>query len=832
MPGTWRLLAPALLAWLACAAAIPFPGVGRVMACTAAALGLLVLLCACSPPLRAWLPWAAPILIACAAICLLGAQIERSEGARAALRASALPAEGAAADEFEVELESYPGVGVSGTRWARGAIMSPGPEAGTDVVLWCGETAPACGEATWVLGARLGVRGEFVPLDPASSAAAGIRVRSVALCAPGPPLSELAGELRTRLGAAAADHAGAALVPGFAVGDTSLVAEPLSSAMRASGLTHLVAVSGANCALITGAIGWGLGWLRVGRRWRAVLQCAALGAFVLLVGPDASVQRAAIMGAVVLVSGFGGRRPAAFPALGLAILVLLCADPWQALQPGFALSVAATGAILGGAAPLADGLRVRLRCPRALALPIAVAFVAQLACGPILLLLEPGLPAVSVLANVLTAPAAPWGTGLGVLALILLPVLPALGSGALTAAALPARWVETTAVVCSQLPLARWQWPGGPGGALLLLAAELLVLFGLVVLVRHGWPGQGALPWGRRPARGPHGPRRPCRARGAGRGRAVPAPTALARPVLRWAFASLGLGVGVLLGPTLVIPAASRLGPPSDWSVVACDVGQGDAVLVRDPAHPEETMLVDTGEHIEPLNACLDRFGIDRLALLVITHDHRDHFGALSAVLGRADAALIAPENLADGPARPLVRQLAGAGVPTRVAATGDRGGTALRWEVLAPSPDRRPTDPNDSSVVLRVRAGALTVLLTGDTGEHAQRAFLGGGVCAAAGSAADVTADVLKVAHHGSRDQHPCFARSVGAEVALISSGVDNTYGHPARETLDALADAGSIVHRTDREGTIAVSGRPGALRVWAQQPARVDGSDVGGPG
>lgn len=534
--------------------------------------------------------------------------------------------------------------------------------------------------------------------------------------------------------------------------------------------------------------------LGAGRRTRIVLAGGGLLAFTVLVGPDASVQRAAVMACVVLASGFGGKRAIALPSLGTAILALLLADPWNALQPGFALSVAATAGILLLVPALRSGLARIPHLPEWIVLPVAVALAAQLACGPILLLLRPGIPAMGVLANVLAAPAAPLGTGLGLLALLLPPLgVPGqvLGAAALWLGSLAARWVAATAEVAAALPLSTLQWPGGWLGAVMLAGVEAALLLAWALAT-----GRVSLPGGARAAA-----RQPWR----------PAPE---RPrALRLAIWLLaGAAAGVFVAVAAAAPMASRLGTPRDWAVVACDVGQGDAMLLRDPERPGETMLIDTGDDPEALDACLDRFGVSRIALLVLTHDDRDHVGALEAIAGRTDAALIAPDSLEDGGSRAVRSGLERAGVPYRIAGAGLEGGPpALRWRVLAPPPGAIPADTNAASIVLRVHAGGIELVALADTGAEEQRSLLAAG--------ADLGADAVKVAHHGSSDQDPALLQAIGARVGLISVGADNGYGHPSRGALDALGAAGTAALRTDEHGSIALSVRDGRLATWVER-------------
>ncbi len=803
-PGQWRLLAPAAIAWACAAVTIASPGTARAVLVVAASSGAALLVAAVRG--AAWarvaLRFTAVLL---AVLVVLAARIFADEAARADPVLLAAAAESRTTEQV-VTLRGYPRA-VDSEYGDRSWVHATAESAlgSVPVLLFLDEPVAA----GWAPGVALRVRGVPSTLEPGGLAAFSMRVleRSEML----PPaggwiavVSEWAGsraaEIRSGLREAAARVPGAELVPGFAVGDTSLVPESLDEQMLATSLTHLTAVSGANCALVTGAMIWVLAHLGVGRRMRIAVAALALAGFVFLVGPDASVQRAAVMAAVLLASGFGGKRSAALPALGAAMLVLLFMNPWQALQPGFALSVSATAGILLMAGPVSDWLSRRGRLPKPLAVALAVSLAAQLACGPLLLLLQPGIPAVGVLANVLAAPAAPLGTGLGLLAAVFLPFWPWLGGMLLVGASFPARWVVATAGVASSIPAGRWAWPDGWLGAVLLTVCELLLLLAL-------WVHRGRLPL----PGGSGGSRRvPWRSR-------EPRPRPIAAVVAVLSSAALGLFVSV----AFVAPLVVGTGVPRAWSVVACDVGQGDALLLRSPERGDEVMLVDTGDDPEMLTSCLERFGVSRIALLVLSHDDRDHVGALDAIVHRVDRALLAPATSAQaegaraGGSRPVVRMLESAGVPYEIGAAGGAGAlhadSAMRWKVLAPEQGAVPADTNAASLVMNVTLGQSRVLLLGDTGYDQQRALVDAGV--------DLSAEVVKVAHHGSRDQDHRLPAKVGAGVALVSVGAGNGYGHPAADTLGALSRVGTRVLRTDFYGSIALTPVATGFEVWIER-------------
>ncbi|WP_052226413.1 ComEC/Rec2 family competence protein [Microbacterium mangrovi] len=557
---------------------------------------------------------------------------------------------------------------------------------------------------------------------------------------------------------------GAGLIPGLAVGDTTAVTAELDADMKASSLTHLTAVSGANCAVVVG-IAFGLAALCGARRIiRVGCGLAALAGFVVLVTPEPSVVRAAMMAAIAMLALLLGRARLGIALLLLAVVVALLADPWLAMSVGFALSAAATGALLVLARPLAAGLARWM--PRTLAFALSVPLSAQLVCGPLLVLLTPTIPVFGVVANLLAEPAAPAATVLGLAACLALP-LPVLQAGLTALTWVPAAWIAATARLFAQLPGHGLPWFGGVAGA----AALALLSAGIVWLLVPAVPGRTA---------------RRIRA-------AVAAGVAIALGV--WGgFATLG---GV----------AAPLTVPRDWSVALCDVGQGDAILLRSQGR---IALIDTGPDPEPLATCLHRFGISRIDLLVLTHYDHDHVGGVEAVRGRADVVLHGPP---DSPrADRLLRELAASGADVVDAAAGMRGPLgAASWTVLWPLRDGKAYPPgNESCVVLDIRGpGMPTGLFLGDTDEVAQAAILRTG-------GLRPPYEVVKVAHHGSADQDPPLYAALRAPVALISVGAGNDYGHPRAPTLQFLAADRADIHRTDQEGIVTVTETSAGPALW----------------
>lgn len=819
-PGQWRLLAAALPCWAATAWCIAVPGAGGTVALIAGSLGFSLLLWDASQRFSGHRKSSARItvsllLVPCAALTLVAAQIAHAEHQRSDPSLLQAASTGTTA-QFEARLTSFPEHLTTpfGERaWVRAeALVQRGP---VPVLLWLNGADPA--PAHWAPGTKVDVRARLerqAPEDPAAYAAQVSRITEQAEQPSDAAIGAMAARLRAGMRTEAATVPGAELVPGLSVGDTSLVPEALDSAMLESSLSHVTAVSGSNTGLAIAAALWCASRLGAGRRLRLVIAGVSLLAFVTIVGPDASVQRAAVMASVLLIGGFGGRASSALPALGLAILVLLALDPWQALQPGFGLSVTATGGILLCATPIGTWLRRRLRVPRWIALPLAVALSAQLACGPLLLLLQDGIPAIGVIANVAAAPAVPLGTGLGLLAAMLHPLSSVLSHLLLQFAALPAGWIVAVAEACASVPGGRWHWPDGPFGAVLLAACEFLLLLAWAL---HR--GAINLPWADRT------PRRLPWQQAVSAGAAIRLTSALL----------LSASFGTIAGVMIAAPAVEQAATPRDWVMVACDVGQGDAFLLQDPAE-QQVVLVDTGDDPKALQACLARLGVGRISLLVLSHDDSDHVGALSAVIDRVDAALIAPTvrgaRIED---RDIVVELTGADVPFQIGHADltpfepdfelPYPENGLSWQVLAPGKGHVPPETNAASLIMTVDIGPVRVLLLGDTGYEEQAALRH-----AMPAGTSLEADIIKVAHHGSANQDPALLAEVGAEWAMVSAGAGNSYGHPTQKTLSALAATGARVLRTDLDGTVALLlGKHGSLEPWAAHPSIGPGATAG---
>jgi competence protein ComEC len=605
----------------------------------------------------------------------------------------------------------------------------------------------------------------------------------------------LAGRLRTGL-REATDGLSAdarALLPGLVVGDTSRITPDLDEAFKETDLAHTLAVSGANftilLALLLGPPGLaqhserrGLApRLGISLRATALLGGVLALGFVVVCRPDPSVLRAAACGAVALLALATGRRRSLIPALATAVLLLVLYDPWLSRSYGFLLSVLATGALLTLAPRWSAALR-RRRVPPRLAEALAAAGAAQALCAPVVAVLSARVSLVAVPCNLLVEFAVAPATVLGFAALATAPLSMPVAKACAWCAGWPAEWIAGIARTGAALPGAGVDWPGSwTGAALLALATVGVLLVGRRLLGHPWWCGVCALLLVL----------------------AVVQPGPLPRVITGW--------------------------PPPGWRMVMCDVGQGDAMVLA--AGPGAGVVVDAGPDPALVDRCLRSLGITRVPLVVLTHFHADHVAGLPGVLRGRPVGAIETTGLEEpaDQAEFVRRQAAARRIPVRHAAAGEQRRTGpLSWEVVWPPPTPGPgavpgaptappptppvttEGPNDASVTLLVRTAGLRLLLLGDLEPPAQQELARSPVAAELAGV-----DVLKVAHHGSAHQDPGLIRRVAPRLALISCGEDNTYGHPAPATVAALRAGGAMVLRTDRDGTLAVTGTGEALRV-----------------
>jgi len=551
-----------------------------------------------------------------------------------------------------------------------------------------------------------------------------------------------------------------ALVPALVDGDDGGLSASLEEDFRTTGLTHLTAVSGTNLTLVVGFLLVVARWCRVRGRWLYVVGALGIVGFVLLARTEPSVLRAAVMGSVGLLALGGNGRNRAIRALGVAVLVLLLVQPGLAVSAGFALSVLATAGIV----LLAPGWRDALVrwLPRWLAEAIAVPAAAQLACTPLVAAISGKVSFVAVLANLLVAPAVGPATVCGLAAGLVTLVSAPLGRLLGTVAGWCVAWIVLIAKRGADLPAAASDW--GTGAAALTVLTLTCCAVALV---------------------GPHMLRR----------------------------RTTGIACCLLLVVAVTVRLPTPGWPAAGWVLAMCDVGQGDALVLR--AGPSAGVVVDVGPDPASVDACLARLGVTEVPLLVLTHFHADHVDGLAGVLDGRRVGTIEGTRVLD-PTAGVEEALATAREHRLGVASAIQGTTRAIGEITlqtlwpVPGPMLSGGDgsmANDASVVLLAEVRGVRILLTGDV-EPASQAGL-------ARLLPGLDVDVLKVPHHGSRYQDLAWLTSLDAEVALVSVGADNDYGHPSTEALDALVADGAEVHRTDLEGDVLVVVDAGGIAV-----------------
>ena len=552
------------------------------------------------------------------------------------------------------------------------------------------------------------------------------------------------GAIRLGLRSLSGDGDAGALIPGMVLGDTSKQSSDFKNSMKRSGLTHLVAVSGANFALVSAFVLWMMQFLFARMKFRLTATAISLIAFIALVRPSPSVLRAAAMAAVLLIAQGTKRGRDSLPALGFAMAAVVIVDPWQARDAGFALSVLATAGLLLFAPVLIEKMRTRM--PEKLAQALAPPIAAIVFCSPIIVALSGYLAPMSVIANLLAAPFVAPITIVGFIAALFSPIAPLLSTILMWFIRFPAGAIALIADWASSFPVLTLRT--GKIGFLIVASFTLIswllkkwlkqiIIFTLVVLISITW-------------------------------------------LQRW--------------------------PGGDWQVANCDIGQGDSMVINLGNH--RGLVIDVGPDPVAEDRCLKALGINEIPLLILSHFHADHVAGLPGALkNRTVGQVWVSVNSA-----PLVESamaqsaLKGVEMIKAVRGMSSKLGVLtikVLWPTLsATSFAEMPGDGsqiNNSSIATLITCDAFSIFAGGDIEPPVQEILV-----------KDVgPVDIYKVSHHGSRYQDLAFMAALHPRISIISVGAGNTYGHPAVQTLDALARLGSEVVRTDIDGAIAVQVR-----------------------
>ncbi len=578
------------------------------------------------------------------------------------------------------------------------------------------------------------------------------------------------------------------LASGVLLGTRSNLAPDLKEAMRATGTSHLVAVSGQNVALLAGLLIAATAWA-IGRRPASWLALATIVCYAVLVGGQASVVRATIMASIYVMSIVLGRQSAAPVGLVLAAAVMTTLDPQVVHDVGFQLSFAATIGLI----TLGQELKLRLealatRWPAVARSPVTAPLVETFAITsaaivftlPITTLAFGEVSVVALPANLFAVPAF-VAVALTAALAVAASVVPG-GEVMGWVAWLPATYMIGVIELFASLPASVTV----RGVSLWMAVPYYAALGGFTWWLTLGQVGIPQPPrvWQRT------GP----------------------RPANAMATAAVVVVAGVLVWVVI------GTGDDGDrLSVTFLDVGQGDAILIEGPGG--QRILVDGGPGGDALSGALGRqlpFHDRRIDLVIVTHPQADHIGGLPAALESYEVGAVLDSAFEDDSPfyEALVDAADTAGVPRHVGTLGqtiDLGGGA-RIEVIGPddalsarAAGLSDADPNNASTVLRVVMGEVSFLLTGDIEADGEAALVRSG--------AELRATVLKVAHHGSSTSTTAaFLSRAAPAISVISVGATNTFGHPTAAVLSRLSEG--YVLRTDEDGDVRME--TDGERLW----------------
>jgi competence protein ComEC len=544
----------------------------------------------------------------------------------------------------------------------------------------------------------------------------------------------------------------AAVVNGVLFGGYAGIKREVVRDFAATGLVHILSVSGAHIALVAGAVLWLGARLKVRRVRTALLAAAAVTVYALLAGFTPPVVRSLVMGLAALAAVALGRDRDALQALALAALGMLAWQPALLFDISFQLSFGAALGLILLYPPTAAALAF---LPPWLAGPLAVTAAAQLGVLPFLLWYFSSFPLSAFLANIIVLPIIEAVVVGGLLAVLAASVAPLAGKLLLVACAQLVGVAVKLAALLAALPGATLHLPamGLAAGAAYYLG--LAWVYGL--LPRLPGPAAAVRRWPRRAAA-----------------------AAAVFAVVCFAYAQY----------------------PRPVAVHFIDVGQGDATLVVTPRG--RTVLVDAGGGREYADfdvgervvvPYLRHYGVTRVDYLILTHGHQDHAGGAAAVAASLPVrTLLLPPGAPSPPVRALLRAADGRGAV--LAAAGQSVALdGLEFRVLQAADETGPKRGEGSTVVL-VSYGAHSFLITGDLGAAEEK--MAAGRLPGPGS-------VLKVSHHGAKSATtPELLAAFRPQYAVISAGHDNRFGHPHPDVLARLAAAGVTVLRTDRDGAV----------------------------
>jgi DNA internalization-related competence protein ComEC/Rec2 len=544
----------------------------------------------------------------------------------------------------------------------------------------------------------------------------------------------------------------AAVLLGMLLGGRAGIEDEQYSDFQKTGIVHLFSVGGLHVGFLLLLANWLTSLTRLSARSKFGLGVFLLLIYGTMVAWPAPVIRAVIMGIMGLLAHYSGRDNSLLNALAISGLVILLISPDNLFSLSFQLTILASWGLIY-LFPL-----VRARLPRKsfMADMILVPVCAELAVLPLVAYYFNLFTPVSVFTNILITWLAGGAVILGFMAFLTAALIPALATIILYPAGLFIELILLIVQWTRQLPGA-YLWVATPAAGMLVLYFAALFV-GIVAL----------------------------------------------KNTSRWGLASAA-AILIVFFTILLLPASCY--DRGNLEIMCIDVGQGDATLLKTPQG--KFILVDGGGSefydvgARKLLPYLHYRGIRQLDMIINTHPDIDHMKGLENVAAEMDVNCVAlPASIADREEyRDLRAITTRRGIPVYTVSAGDRINLEAGVDIEVLNPENTPyegKDLNPESVVLQVRYGDFSALLTGDIPKEKMDEVL---------KKIQLPVDVFHVPHHGSKGSLlPGFYQKLHSRWALISVGANNNFGHPNQEVLDALAENGIGVLRTDQDGAIMV--------------------------
>lgn len=534
-------------------------------------------------------------------------------------------------------------------------------------------------------------------------------------------------------------------------GDQDAVETAEKENFKRAGLLHLFAASGFNVALAAGFIMILARLAGAPKLAAASVALATIFFYLWLIGPSPSVLRAVVMSAILYLSFFFGRKVDALASTSFAALVLLGIDPNSLFDIGWQLSFASLLGILLLAPKISALFKPQIS---RLATPISITLGAQIMVAPLLIFYFGQISTIAVLANPFASIIVAYVTGIGFLAGIVSLFWPSLGQLGFSTLSPFLKLISLMSSFFANIPGSMLETK-----ASLAMALGFVFLTGLVFLLTRSMKGKLAFP-----------------------------------AIIIFILCVQAMGVWFNLGQGF-----QREG----LAVHFLDIGQGDATLVKSRTGP--VVLIDSGREFISLRRELRQRGVRRIDLLILSHAHADHLGAIEELIREYPVEKVIEPGFPYDTAgyMDFKQSLKKKGIERHIGRAGQRFEVGdISVKILWPRGQMMRgtnSDVNNNSIVAKIEYQDFRLLMPGDIEEEAIEELIAGSV--------DLKAQVLKVSHQGSSNGTTMrFLNRVEPEYAVISVGQGNPYGHPHAVTIERLKRFVSGLGRTDYNGDVYI--------------------------